>query len=124
MIVRLNQVEEFCDELRREEGNIERRIVRVTNLYTQSKMAISIKHVQVIVTFLVCAFAHAWPPAEAQIVRLERYCGDIWGIHEQDQPVLDRAASATKKIEEVCQELGLEIRPGIIEYDKFERHQN
>lgn len=115
MLVRFNQVEEFCDELRKEQGNIERRIVRVTKLYTQSKMAASIKHVQVISTFLVCAFPSALPAAGPNIVRLERYCGDIWGIKNQDQPVLERAEAAIKKIEQVCQELGLEVRPGVIE---------
>lgn len=115
MTVKFTSVEEFCDELRKEKGNIERRIVRVTNLYTQSKMAASIKHVQVISTFLVCAFPSALPAAGPNIVRLERYCGDIWGIGNQDQPVLERAAQVTKKIEDVCQELSLEIRPGVIE---------
>ena len=115
MLVRFNQVEEFCDELHKEQGNIERRIVRVTNLYTRSKMAANIKHVQLIATFLVCAFPAALPAAGPHIVRLERYCGDIWGIEKQDQPVLERAEAATKKIEQVCQELGLEVRPGVIE---------
>jgi len=115
MLVRFNQVEEFCDELRREQGNIERRIVRLTNLYTPSKLSVNIQIVQVVATFLVCAFPAALPPAQSQIVRLERYCGDIWEPHGTDKRALEKAEEVSKRIEAVCQELGLQVRPGMIE---------
>ena len=115
MLVKFNSVGEFCDEIRKEKGNIERRIVRLTNLYTPSKLSPNIKFVQVISTFLVCAFPAALPAAGPHIVRLERFCGDIWDPGGTDKKAIEQAEEVSKKIEAVCQELGLEIRPGVIE---------
>jgi len=118
MIVKFNQVEEFCDELRKEKDNIERRIVRLTNLYIPSKLSANIRHAKVLATFLVGAFPGAVPPVQPQIVRLERYCGDIWEPGGTDKRALEKAEEVSKKIEAVCQELGLEVRLGVIEDDK------
>jgi len=114
-IVEFTSVEEFCDELRKEKGNIQRRIVRITNLFTPPHLYRNIRHVKVLATFVVGPFTSALVPAEAQIIRLERYCGDVWGIQVQDDPVFERSRKATEQIEAVCKELGLEVRPGVIE---------
>jgi len=120
-IVKFNSVEEFSDELRKEKGNIERRIVRLTDLFTPSKLSPNIRLVQVIATFIVCAFPAALPAAGPHIVRLERYCGDIWPLSgtappsEADLKTMERAKEVSEQIEAVCRELSLEVRAGVIE---------
>jgi hypothetical protein len=50
------------------------------------------------------------------IVKLEYYCGDLWGDKETwEQKILDKADKAQNKVEFVCDALGLEIRAGMLE---------
>lgn len=118
--VKFNSVDEFCDELRKEQGNIERRIVRLTNSYIQSRLSPNIWYLNVTATFLVAPYPGGLPApiAGPHIVRLDRYCGDIWKIASQDKPVLERAKAASQQIEETCKELAYEVRAGVYEETK------
>lgn len=111
MQVSFNSVEEFIEELRKEAeaGSIEGKIVRVSCLYTNSRISPNIKHVSAVSTFV----------AHGHIVRLDRYCGNHWGINqESDDKTLEKAKETSQKIEAVCKELGLDVRTGLFEEAK------
>lgn len=106
MIVKFNSTEEFCEELRKDAFKVDRGIVRVTNLFRVSGLSPSIRHLIVVATY----------SAEGQVVKLERYCGDIWGINkEADDKVLSKAQAFHDFIISTCQELCLELRAGTLE---------
>ena len=109
--VSFNGVDEFIEELKKEAkaGSIESNVVRLSNLYTNSRLCQNIKHVDLIATFF----------SNGHIVRLDRYCGDYWGInHASDQEVMDKTKEYGDKIEAVCKELGLDVRTGLFEESK------
>lgn len=106
MIVKFNSVEEFLEELEKEKDNIKRRIVRLTNSSAMSAISPSIHHFSVVATF-TCT--------DGMLVRLDRFCGDTWRIERQDKPVIVLSNKISKQITEKCQELGLEVRSGLIE---------
>lgn len=49
------------------------------------------------------------------ILRLERYCGDLWGIEEQDKLTHDKAEKLRGAIEKVCEKLFIEVRGGVFD---------
>lgn len=104
--VKFNAVEEFCAEMERDKSDIDRRIVRLTHLFQDSRLSPNIQHVLAVATYSV----------KGQVVRLERYCGDVWRINDEaDKKVLDRAEAVHKAIKEACQRLELKVRAGILE---------
>lgn len=106
--VSFNSVDEFLEELKEEAkaGSIEGNVVRLSNLYTNSGISPNIKHVALVATFV----------SNSHIVRLDRYCGDYWGINQaSDQETTDKTKEFGDKIEAVCKELGLEVRSGLFE---------
>lgn len=105
--VRFTDAKEFIEELERDRGMIERGIVRLTNHYMPSSLSPNIWHLSVIASCKV----------GQDLVRFQRYCGDAWGKNSEDQnrPTRDKADEVQKEIEKACQELGLEVRPGIYE---------
>lgn len=104
IIVKFNSVEEFCDEIAK--GTPEDRIVRLTNLYTASKLSPNIRFVSVVATCIM----------KNKIVRLDRHCGDSWGLgNESDQKTFERADKASKAVEATCKRLDYEVRAGIFE---------
>ena len=50
---------------------VDRGIIRVINLFETSRLSPNIRHVTVVSTFSM----------KGQVVRLERYCGDVWQIN-------------------------------------------
>jgi len=101
--VKFNQPSEFCAEMEKDDGDIDRKIVRTTMSYIVSKMSPNIHHVMVLGTYSVAG----------QLVEVEKYCGDIWRINqEQDDKVMARAKSYIAEIEETAKILNLEIRSG------------
>lgn len=52
-------------------------------------------------------------------MRLDRYCGDLWRIEEQDRPILEKAEKVCREIEEGCARLGLEVRAGVLEEEEW-----
>ena len=105
MKVKFNQADEFLAELEKDSLFINRRIVRLTNLYEASKLSPNIQHVTFLATYAI----------DNTIVELRRYCGDIWGINqESDDKVLNKAKNSEQKIENACKRLGLEARSGTL----------
>ncbi len=104
-IVKYNSVNEFCEEMKKDTLLIDRGIFRVTKLYTASRASPNIDHLSVVSTYSV----------ECQIVKLEYYCGDIWGIQEQDEKRYKAAEEAISIISNTAAGLeGIEIRCGIL----------
>lgn len=103
-MVRFNDANEFLKELAKDRDHVERRIVRLTNLYRPSQRVPSIQHLSVVATTRV----------GRELVRLETYCGDLWNLG-RDQSVLDKAKVLHQTIEDGCASLGLEVRSGVLD---------
>lgn len=103
-MVRFNEAKEFLAELAKDRDHVERRIVRLTNLYRPSPRVPSIQHLSVVVTTRV----------GRELVRLEAYCGDLWNLG-RDQSALDKAKAIHQIIEDGCASLGLEVRAGVLD---------
>jgi len=103
-MVRFNDVNEFLENLDKDRDLVDRRIVHVTNLYRASKLTASIQHLSVLATARI----------SGEIVRLEVYCGDLWGITHQDEPVLAKADRVKGDLMEGAGSLDLDIRAGMI----------
>lgn len=107
-IVKFNNVDEFCEELEKDAAAVavDRNIVRLTNLFTISSPLPNVRHVKVLANYSV----------QGQIVRLEHYCGDLWGMNnDQDNKVLERAGNAQMTVKAACDRLFLELRAGALE---------
>ena len=106
MKVRFNQPQEFCEELEKDHFQIERGIIRTTIRYEVSKMSPNIHHVFAVATYSV----------DNQVVEMEKYCGDIWRINqEQDDEVMARAKECLDTVENTAKSCGCEIRSGSLE---------
>jgi hypothetical protein len=101
MIV-FSAVEEFLKELETDKDLIERKIVRLTNLYQQSQMTPVIRHLFVAATY----------KAAGEIVKFTQYIGDLWNA-ERDEKVIEQSIALQQQIEEECQQWGLEVRAGM-----------
>jgi len=107
--VKFNMVKEFCEEILNDKDNIDRKIVRVTKSFTPSRMSPNIHIVSLLAGYSV----------SNQLVYLNRYCGEIWGINtESDKKIADKAEVGIDEITSVCLEAGLEIRAGLLENGK------
>lgn len=112
MLVKFTRVEEFLTELSRDQGKIARNILRLTNLYQPSKASPNLLHLWVVATCVVAG----------DIVRLDRFCGTIWRLHQdRDKEVYEQAAQVQRELEARCQELGLEVRAGMFEEGEHAR---
>jgi hypothetical protein len=102
-MVQFNDVHEFLENLDKDRDLVERRIVRVTNLYRQSKLTASIQHLSVLATARI----------SGEIVRLEVYCGDLWNLGS-DQATLEKASGVQRTVTDECARLNLDVRVGLI----------
>lgn len=107
--VKFNYQSEFIDELEKEFGELPApppfTILRLTNLFRPIPNLAPIRRLAVVATIKV----------RDDIIRLERDCGDVWGIKQQDEKTYERAEQIHNEIEKACEELGIEVRAGIIE---------
>lgn len=101
-MVIFNALEEFLKELETDKDLVERKIVRLTNLYQQSTMTPVIRHLFVVATY----------KAVREIVEFKQFCGDLWNM-EQDKKTTEKGIGLQKQVEEVCKRLGLEVRAGM-----------
>jgi len=110
MLIKFTNPQEFIDELDKDRYHIERRIVRLTALYTPSKSVPTIYVVKVIATAKL-----QW----GDIIRLEHFLGDYWSSFPEDDKinkgVLQRRDDVYRQIEEACKRFDLEIRAGTYE---------
>jgi len=107
-VVKYNEVDEYLEELKKDSDTnmVYGQIVRVSNLFTATKLSPNIHHVVVVSTY----------QSDNNIVRLEKYCGDVYrGDIPENDTVLQRAEEIQKKIKTACKELKLEVRGGVLE---------
>lgn len=104
--VRFNMVDEFCEEMKKDKDIIDRKIIRVTQSFTPSHMTPNIRIVEVLASYSV----------SGQIVRLEKRCGEFWGVNtKSDQDVIDKADEVMKIIKDKAAKAGLQVRAGVLE---------
>ena len=103
MIV-FNAVEEFLKELETDKDLIERKIVRLTALYQQSK-TVPLRYLFVVATY----------KAAGELVEYREHAGDLWGMTnlESDKKAIQKSVELSNRIEEECKRLGLEVRAGM-----------
>ena len=102
--VQFSDPEDFLAELEKDKEKVDRNLVRLVYQSTPSRMSPNIQHLSVLATALVAG----------QVYRLEAYCGDLWRIESQDQPVYDKGKKVKEQIASGCAKLGLEVRGGVI----------
>ena len=103
-IVQFNSVEEFLTELNADLAQLDRQLVRVTNLYQQSRQTPIIQYVSVVATARVAA----------DILRLDVYCGEVWNVDTQhNAPVLKKVEAVQQHLRVSCVQLGIEVRAGL-----------
>jgi hypothetical protein len=103
-IVQFNNVEEFLTELTADLAQLDRQLVRVTNLYQQSRQTPIIQYVSVVATARVAA----------DILRLDVYCGEVWNVDTQhNAPVLKKVEAVQQHLRVSCVQLGIEVRAGL-----------
>ena len=102
--VKFSDPEDFLEELQKDREKVDRHIVRLVYQVTPTKISPNIQHLSVLATALVAD----------QVYRLEPYCGDLWRIERQDQPVYDKGRQVKEQIVVACAHLGLEVRGGAI----------
>ena len=103
-IVQFNTVQEFFAELTADLTQVDRTLVRVTNLYRQSTQMPMIQYVSVVATARVAT----------DIIRLDIYCGEVWNVDTQhNERVLKKAEALQQSIRESCVQLGIDVRAGL-----------
>jgi hypothetical protein len=105
-LVKFNFEEEFNDEFRDHPPNLES-VIRVTRLFTDS-VTLPLKHVSVVATYLRDV------GGTIQLVRLDRYMGQMLGQHDANG-VQDKATALIEQITQAAKAKGLEVRAGIYE---------
>ena len=104
MLVKFNNAEEFTEELERE--SLAKPVVRLTYLRKANEK------IAPLTTLFVVGTAKA---ADGDIIRLEHYCGALWGIGQEDEKTQRHAEDVYRFIENHCRDLHLEVRAGIFE---------
>jgi len=102
-IIKFNVADEFIDELGK--CCLEAPVVRLTNLF-RAEPKLPIKNLFVIATTKA---------SNGDIIRLEKFCGQVWGVEEQDRKTLEKAEQIHDKIQKACEQLKMEVRAGVIE---------
>lgn len=102
----LNDLDEFLAEVDgdREEGQIARRIVRVTKVMYAAVEGAAVTRVRVEAAYR----------AGGEIVRFRNVVGDLWR-HDKDKEVEDAAAALIARLEEALDARGLKVRAGFYE---------
>lgn len=101
--VKFNDVAEFLDELKRDAAEVQRKILRCTFSFRRGN-SMPIEVMYVMVTYMVFD----------QLVMLEHRCGE-WMTGTSDQETVRGTAIAIKdKIDAAANELGLELRAGLL----------
>jgi len=106
-IVQFNNVEEFLAELTTDLAQLDRQLVRVTNLYQQSTQTPIIQYVSVVATARVAV----------DILRLDVYCGELWNVDTQhNAPVLKKVEAVQQHLRASCVQLSIEVRAGLLKH--------
>ena len=105
--VKFTDAAEFVAELTLDGNLVERGIVRLTVVTRPAREVVlpEMRHLSVVATALV----------GGHIVRMDRYCGKLWGVPDADTKVAALAREVQELIEGFCEEAGLEVRAGLFE---------
>jgi hypothetical protein len=101
-MILFNALDEFLKELEHDKYYIDRKIVRLTNLYRHSQITPVIRYLFVAATY----------KAGGEIVKFKQYCGDLWNM-EQDKKAVEKSIEVQVAVEDACKRYGLEIRAGM-----------
>jgi hypothetical protein len=82
-------------------------VVRLSCLITFFSALPNLRHISVVATYLAIDWLSAYKTLQT-IMRLDVDCGDDWQLAN------DKAQATVKQIEDACQELGYEVRGGIM----------
>jgi hypothetical protein len=110
MKIHFGVVSEFCDELVKNPPDVEK-VVRATQVQRVDKNLV-LTHLTFRASYLRTG------PIGPVIVEVEEYLGSLWtaGPDVKEMPenrqVLGRLESSSKKLEDACSQLGLEVRSG------------
>lgn len=107
MIIKFNYQYEFIEELKK--VKLEQPLVRLTNLQRHSEKIAPLRSLFIVSTAKT---------VNGDIVKLERYCGQLWGIEQEvkeDKKAWEQAESIHSQIKKACEALKLEVRAGIFE---------
>lgn len=104
-IVKFNVASEFTEELEKDRDQVDRHIVRVTRKFTHSKDISPLRYLSLVATAKV----------NGDIIRLEKYLGEVWGLESGDQSTFTRADQVQKQLEGWLEMKGLTVRAGILE---------
>lgn len=96
-----NHPDEFVEELGKSPVPDDQ-VLRLTRVFKTSHLR-PITHLHVVSTFT----------RRGQVVRLDDYVGDLWGLSDQDKAVHGRAEAVEKKIEDAAKALLLDVRGGL-----------
>jgi hypothetical protein len=114
--VKFSSENELFDELKRDYGPTEgprpvplpheRPILRIAGYLKPASSTSSIHHFYLVATMI---------NPRGQTLSLERFCGDIWHIEEQDKKTNDEADEVRAAIEKFCGDIGIDVRGGFFE---------
>jgi len=110
MKVTFTNPDEFIEELKKDKEKVVWGIVRLTTAYKPTKIS-SVYTVEVVSTYR----------KGDEIIELRKFCGDVWSnlkgerAFKEEEKAFKVRDSIYEKIENACQELGIEVRAGIYE---------
>ena len=104
MLISFNDPDEFIEELTKEP--LAKPIVRLTYLREANEKRAPLTSLFIIGTAKT---------ADGDLIKLQHYCGALWGHEQEDKGTHKYSGDTFKHIEDACRELKLEVRAGIFE---------
>jgi len=102
MTVKFNATEEYLEELTK---NIDRMPVKILRITKRARLVPGAERM----------FITATHRLEDEIIRLDRYIGELVGIKAEDAPTYRKADAVMNALEQKAKDLGLEVRAGMYE---------
>lgn len=103
--ISLSDMSQFLEELRRDRLIVERRLVRMVEVENEGFWSSDVQRKHLIVTARV----------GQDILRLDQFYSPPSGNQEHDSLLAQTMSSHLAQLQETCQELGIEIRHGVLE---------
>lgn len=102
MIVKFNSTEEYIDELRKNASSIKNNILRITKRAQFTSIS---RRLFITATYII----------GDEIIRLDRYVGDLVGEKQADNALYRQADAIMNSIEKTAKELKIDSRAGLYE---------
>jgi len=104
MLISFTYPDEFIEELTKEP--LAKPVVRLTYLRKANEKIAPLTSLFIVGTAKT---------ADGDLIKLQHYCGALWGHGQEDEKTQEHANDTYKHIEDTCRELHLEVRAGIFE---------